>query len=76
MPKKNKAERWRELTERAHDRADGMRDDASKRSMLGIAMGMWPRCAGLTGWQRASNRQKRTRSRMDASVHAGENLAL
>lgn len=38
MPKKSDAERWREMAERARARADGMRDDASKRTMLGIAM--------------------------------------
>jgi hypothetical protein len=38
MPKKSNAEKWREMAERARARADGMRDDASKRSMLEIAM--------------------------------------
>jgi hypothetical protein len=39
MPKKSKVERWREMAERARTRADGKRDDASKRSMLGMAKG-------------------------------------
>jgi hypothetical protein len=38
MPKKSDAERWRVMAERARARADGRRDDASKRTMLGIAM--------------------------------------
>jgi polysaccharide deacetylase 2 family uncharacterized protein YibQ len=38
MPKKSNAERWREMAERTRARADGMRNHASKRTMLGIAM--------------------------------------
>ena len=38
MPQKNNAERWREMAERTRARADGMRDRASRRTMLGIAM--------------------------------------
>ncbi len=38
MPKKSKAERWREMAERARARANGMRDAASKRTMLEIAL--------------------------------------
>jgi len=38
MPKMSNAERWREMAERTRARADGMRDHASKRTMLGIAM--------------------------------------
>ena len=39
MPKKSKAERWREMAERARARANGMRDAASKRALLEIALG-------------------------------------
>ena len=39
MPKKGKAERWREMAERARARANGMRDAASERALLGIALG-------------------------------------
>ena len=39
MPKKSKAERWREMAERARARANGMRDTASKRALLEIALG-------------------------------------
>jgi hypothetical protein len=38
MPKKSKTER-REMAERARARANGMRDAASKRTMLEIAFG-------------------------------------
>jgi hypothetical protein len=38
MPKKSDAERWREMAERTRARADGTRDRAAKRKMLGIAM--------------------------------------
>ena len=39
MPKKSKSERWREMAERARARANGMRDAASKRALLEIALG-------------------------------------
>jgi hypothetical protein len=39
MPKKSKAKRWREMAERARARANGMRDAASKRALLEIALG-------------------------------------
>ena len=39
MPKKSKAERWREMAEQARARADDMRDDAAKRALLEIALG-------------------------------------
>ena len=39
MPKKSKAERWREMAERARARANGIRDAASKRALLEIALG-------------------------------------
>ena len=39
MPKKSTAKRWREMAERARARANGMRDAASKRALLEIALG-------------------------------------
>ena len=39
MPTKSKAERWREMAERARATADNMQNAASKRAMFEIALG-------------------------------------